>query len=124
MRWLRFGVKSLLRRTFMSQKDHNQGNGGAGLVVETARPRLKKPPMYKVLMLNDDYTPMEFVIMILENLFRMDQEKAVQVMLNVHQKGKGVCGVFPHEVAQCKVAQVLDLARQKEHPLQCSMEEA
>jgi ATP-dependent Clp protease adaptor protein ClpS len=67
---------------------------------------------------------MEFVIMILEKLFRMDHEKAIQVMLNVHQKGKGVCGVFPHEVAQSKVAQVLDLARQKEHPLQCSMEEA
>lgn len=108
----------------MSQKDHNQRDGGTGLVVEITRPRLKKPPMYKVLMLNDDYTPMEFVIMILEKLFRMDHEQAVQVMLNVHQKGKGVCGVFPHEVAQTKVAQVLDLARQKEHPLQCSMEEA
>ena len=108
----------------MSQKDHNQRDGGTGLVVEITRPRLKKPPMYKVLMLNDDYTPMEFVIMILEKLFRMDHEQAVQVMLNVHQKGKGVCGVFPHEVAQTKVAQVLDLARQNEHPLQCSMEEA
>ena len=108
----------------MSQKDNNQRDGGTGLVVEIARPRLKKPPMYKVLMLNDDYTPMEFVIMILEKLFRMDHEQAVQVMLNVHQKGKGVCGVFPHEVAQTKVAQVLDQARQKEHPLQCSMEEA
>ena len=79
----------------MSQKDHNQRGGGTGLVVEIARPRLKKPPMYKVLMLNDDYTPMEFVIMILEKLFRMDHEQAVQVMLNVHQKGKGVCGVTP-----------------------------
>ena len=108
----------------MSQKDQNQGGSGTGLVVETTRPKLKKPPMYKVLMLNDDFTPMEFVIMILEKLFRMDHEKAVQVMLNVHQKGKGVCGVFPHEVAQTKVAQVLELARQNEHPLQCSMEEA
>ena len=108
----------------MSDKDQNKRGGGVGLVIETARPRLKKPPMYKVLMLNDDYTPMEFVILILEDLFRMGHEKAVQVMLNVHQKGKGVCGVFPHEVAQTKVAQVLDLARQNEHPLQCSMEEA
>jgi ATP-dependent Clp protease adaptor protein ClpS len=108
----------------MGQKDQNQRDGGTGLVIETARPKLKKPPMYTVVMLNDDYTPMEFVIMILENLFRMDHEKAIQVMLNVHQKGKGVCGVYPHEVAQSKVAQVLDLARQNEHPLQCSMEEA
>jgi ATP-dependent Clp protease adaptor protein ClpS len=108
----------------MSQKDQNHGNSGTGLVVEPAKPKLKKPPMYKVVMLNDDYTPMEFVIMILENLFRMDHEKAIQVMLNVHQKGKGVCGVFPHEVAQTKVAQVLEIARQNEHPLQCAMEEA
>ncbi len=108
----------------MGQKDHNQRDGETGLVIETARPKLKKPPMYKVVMLNDDYTPMEFVIMILENLFRMDHEKATQVMLNVHQKGKGVCGMYPHEVAQSKVAQVLDLARQNEHHLQCSMEEA
>jgi ATP-dependent Clp protease adaptor protein ClpS len=108
----------------MSQKDQVDSNSGTGLVVEPARPQLKKPPMYKVVMLNDDYTPMEFVIMVLENLFRMDHEKAVQVMLNVHQKGKGVCGVFPHEVAQTKIAQVLELARQSEHPLQCTMEEA
>ena len=80
--------------------------------------------MYKVLMLNDDYTPMDFVVMILENLFRMNHEKAMQIMLNVHQKGKGVCGVFPHEVAQTKVTMVLELARQNEHPLQCTMEEA
>jgi len=108
----------------MSRQDDNRGDGGTGLVVEAARPRLKKPPMYKVVMLNDDYTPMEFVIMVLENLFRLDHEKAVQVMLNVHQKGKGICGIYPHEVAQTKVAQVLELARQNEHPLQCTMETA
>ena len=108
----------------MSQKDHKHDDSGTGLVVEPAKPRLKKPPMYKVIMLNDDYTPMEFVVMILEKLFRMEHEKAVQVMLNVHQKGKGICGVFPHEVAQTKVAQVLEIARQNEHPLQCTMEEA
>lgn len=108
----------------MSNKDHNHDERGTGLVVEPAKPRLKKPPMYKVIMLNDDYTPMEFVVMILEKLFRMEHEKAVQVMLNVHQKGKGVCGVFPHEIAQTKVAQVLEIARQNEHPLQCTMEEA
>ncbi len=114
------------------EEDDNRGNrranddqgGGTGLVAEAARPKLKKPPMYKVIMLNDDYTPMEFVIMVLENLFRMDHEKAMQVMLNVHQKGKGVCGVFPHEVAETKVAQVQEVARSNEHPLQCTLEEA
>ncbi len=108
----------------MSEQDQNQRGSGTGLIVEPEKPRLKKPPMYKVVMLNDDYTPMEFVIMILEKLFRMDHEKATQVMLNVHQKGKGVCGVYPHEVAQTKVAMVLELARHNEHPLQCTMEEA
>lgn len=108
----------------MSRKVENHDEGGTGLVVESAKPKLKKPPMYKVVMLNDDYTPMEFVIMILEKLFRLDHEKAIQVMLNVHQKGKGICGVYPHEIAQIKVAQVLELARQNEHPLQCTMEVA
>lgn len=108
----------------MSRKVENHDEGGTGLVVESAKPKLKKPPMYKVVMLNDDYTPMEFVIMILEKLFRLDHEKAIQVMLNVHQKGKGICGVYPHEIAQTKVAQVLELARQNEHPLQCTMEVA
>ncbi len=107
----------------MSQKSHEQ-NGGTGLVLETAKPKLKKPPMYKIVMLNDDYTPMDFVIMVLENLFRLDHEKAVQIMLNVHQKGKGVCGVFPHEIAQTKLALVTEFARKHEHPLQCTMEEA
>ena len=108
----------------MSRQAENHDDGGTGLVVETAKPKLKKPPMYKVVMLNDDYTPMEFVIMILEKLFRLDHEKAIQVMLNVHQKGKGICGVYPHEIAQTKVAQVLELARQNDHPLQCTMEVA
>lgn len=108
----------------MSQQDQNQGGSGTGLVVEPEKPKLKKPSMYKVVMLNDDYTPMEFVVMILEKLFRLDHEKAMQIMLNVHQKGKGICGIFPHEVAQTKVAMVLELARQNEHPLQCTMEEA
>jgi ATP-dependent Clp protease adaptor protein ClpS len=108
----------------MSQQDQDQGGSGTGLVVEPEKPKLKRPPMYKVVMLNDDYTPMEFVVMILEKLFRLDHEKAMQIMLNVHQKGKGICGIFPHEVAQTKVALVLELARQNEHPLQCTMEVA
>lgn len=106
----------------MSKQGENHDDGSTGLVVETARPKLKKPPMYKVVMLNDDYTPMEFVIMILEKLFRLNHEQSVQVMLSVHQKGKGICGVYPHEIAQTKVAQVLELAHQNEHPLQCTME--
>ncbi len=109
----------------MSDKElEDAGGNGTGLVVESAKPKLKKPPMFKVVMLNDDYTPMEFVIMVLENCFRMDHERAMQIMLNVHQKGKGVCGVYPHEVAETKVAQVQDLARTHEHPLQCTLEEA
>ncbi len=109
----------------MSQKDiQHIDDNGTGLVVETAKPKLKKPPMFKVVMLNDDYTPMEFVILVLENLFRLDHELAMQIMLNVHQKGKGVCGVYPHEVAETKVAQVSELARSNEHPLQCTLEEA
>ena len=108
----------------MSQQDHDHKGGSTGLVVKPDKPKLKKPPMYKVVMLNDDYTPMDFVVMILEKLFRMNHEKAMQIMLNVHQKGKGVCGVFPHEIAQTKIALVQELARQNEHPLQCTMEEA
>jgi len=97
--------------------------GGTGTGVLT-RPdaKTKKPSMYKVLLLNDDYTPMEFVVHVLQRFFRMTVEEATQVMLHVHQKGVGVCGVFTYEVAETKVNQVLSLARQHEHPLQCTME--
>ena len=78
--------------------------------------------MYKVLLLNDDYTPMEFVVIVLVRIFGMSQEKATEVMLNVHRRGVGVCGVYPFEVAETKVTQVMDLARRNEHPLQCTME--
>ena len=103
-----------------SGKDYNIGPV-TGIVTQT-KPKTKKPSMYKVLLLNDDYTPMEFVVYILENLFRMSREQATQVMLHVHQKGVGVCGVYTYEVAETKVAQVIDLARKNEHPLQCTME--
>lgn len=99
-------------------------NGGTGLVLEEAPPKLKKPRQFKVVMLNDDYTPMEFVVLVLQKLFRLDHEQAVQVMMNVHKKGKGVCGVFPREIAETKVEQVLEMARANEHPLQCTLEEA
>jgi len=97
--------------------------GGSGTDVLT-RPetRTKRPSLYKVLLLNDDYTPMEFVVHILQRFFRMTAEQATQVMLHVHQKGVGVCGVFTYEVAETKVNQVLSFAQQHEHPLQCTME--
>ena len=91
-------------------------------VAVKVRPKTKKPFMYKVLMLNDDYTPMEFVVQVLERFFGMGHEAATHVMLHVHQKGVGVCGVFTYEVAETKVNQVTDLARQHQHPLQCTIE--
>ena len=84
----------------------------------------KKPSQYKVLLLNDDYTPMEFVVMVLKRFFKMDLEQATRVMLHVHQKGVGICGVFPYEVAETKVNQVMDCAKQNQHPLQCTLEKA
>lgn len=94
-----------------------------GLATKTkARP--KKPSQYKVLMLNDDYTPMEFVVMVLKRFFAMDLEQATRVMLHVHQRGVGVCGIFPYEVAETKVNQVMDFAKQNQHPLQCTLEKA
>ncbi len=92
------------------------------LAVEEARPKLKKPPMYKVILLNDDYTPMDFVVHILEVFFNLPREKATNVMLNVHTKGKGVCGVYTRDVAETKVEQVNEYSRQNEHPLLCTME--
>ena len=93
-------------------------------VATRTRPKTKKPSNYKVLMLNDDYTPMEFVVLVLQRFFRMDREEAMRVMLHVHQRGVGVCGVFSYEVAETKVSQVIDYARQNQHPLQCTLEKA
>jgi len=101
----------------------DDGEGRVGLAVKT-RAKSKKPSQYKVLMLNDDYTPMEFVVMVLKRFFRMDLEQATRVMLHVHQKGVGVCGIFPYEVAETKVNQVMDFARENQHPLQCTLEKA
>ncbi|MDO5704613.1 MAG: ATP-dependent Clp protease adapter ClpS [Paracoccus sp. (in: a-proteobacteria)] len=91
------------------------------LAVRT-RPKTQRPPLYKVLMLNDDFTPMEFVVHVLERLFSMSRAQAVEIMLTVHKKGVAVVGVFSHEVAETKVAQVMELARRQQHPLQCTME--
>ncbi len=94
------------------------------LAVEEARPRLKEPPLYRVVLINDDYTPMEFVVNILESIFGMERTRATQVMLEVHTKGKGICGVYNFEIAETKVAQVMGLAQQHQHPLLCTMEES
>ena len=93
-----------------------------GVAVEEAKPKLKRPPLFRVVLLNDDYTPMEFVVELLQLIFGMDRQKATRIMLEVHTQGKGVCGVFTYEIAETKVAQVMDFARQNEHPLQCTME--
>lgn len=106
-----------------SKGDDKDGDDQAGVVTKTET-KTKQPSMYKVLLLNDDYTPMEFVVMVLKRFFRMDMEQATRVMLHVHQKGVGICGVFSYEVAETKVNQVMDFARQNQHPLQCTLEKA
>ena len=97
---------------------------GHDLAVEEAAPKLKRPSLYRVILLNDDYTPMEFVVEILEAVFGMERNKATRVMLEVHTKGKGICGVFTYEIAETKVAQVMGIAQQQQHPLLCTMEES
>ena len=92
------------------------------LVLTQTKPRTKKPSMYKVLLLNDDFTPMEFVVHILERFFNVDHQQAVSIMLTIHQKGLAVVGVYPHEIAETKVAQVMEFSRKNQHPLQCTME--
>lgn len=103
--------------------DKDDSDSEVGLATKT-RTKPKKPSQYKVLMLNDDYTPMEFVVAVLKRFFNMDLEQATRVMLHVHQKGVGVCGIFPYEVAETKVNQVMDFAKQNQHPLQCTLEKA
>lgn len=95
-----------------------------GVVLEEARPEVGLPPMYRVVLLNDDFTPMEFVVEVLQTFFSMDHDRATQVMLHVHTRGKGVCGVFTFEIAETKVVQVNEYSRQHEHPLKCTLERA
>jgi ATP-dependent Clp protease adaptor protein ClpS len=136
-----YGEAPVNRRTVQlaamsEKKDDNgqsgQGNGtgngqgtgigtGSGIATKT-RPKTKKPSLYKVLLLNDDYTPMEFVVLILERFFNKTRDQAVEIMLHVHRHGVGICGVFTFEVAETKVAQVIEFARRHQHPLQCTME--
>ena len=106
----------------MSDTDRHDSDDG--LALKEARPELKQPQLYKVVLMNDDYTPMEFVVDILESVFGMERTRATQVMLEVHTKGKGICGVYNFEIAETKVAQVMTTARQHQHPLLCTMEES
>ena len=103
-----------------SNDNHQDGEFSTGTL--TVDPKVKKPPLYRVILLNDDYTPMEFVIYILQSFFNLNQEKATQVMLAVHQQGKGVCGIFTKEVAETKCSQVLNFAKENGHPLACDIE--
>jgi len=106
----------------MADRDKDSGNGTSTGIVVKAKPKTKKPSMYKVLLLNDDYTPMEFVVHILERFFGKSNEEATRIMLHVHRRGVGVCGVYTYEVAETKVKQVMDFSQRHQHPLQCTLE--
>lgn len=107
----------------MSEASHHDSSGDQ-LAVEQSKPKLKRPPLYKVILLNDDFTPMDFVVLVLRNFFAMSEEKATQIMLHVHTRGIGVCGVYSKDVAETKVRQVNEFSRKHQHPLMCAMEEA
>jgi ATP-dependent Clp protease adaptor protein ClpS len=102
----------------------NSNSPDRGLAIETAQPQVKRPPMFRVILLNDDYTPMDFVVEVLESIFGMSRTSATRVMLEVHTRGKGICGVFTFEIAETKVAQVNSFSREHQHPLMCTLEEA
>jgi len=105
----------------MSEKtEHDHGD----VALREARPRLRRPPLYKVVLVNDDYTPMDFVVQVLERFFAKNREDATRIMLEVHTAGRGICGVFTHEIAETKTAQVNDFAREHRHPLLCTLEQA
>ena len=115
-------VKARLLFVMNKNDDENKNDDVEGNIKLATDPRTKIPALYRVLMMNDDYTPMEFVIQVLEQFFSKNQDEATQIMLHVHQKGVGVCGVFTYEVAETKVNQTMDMARQHQHPLQCTIE--
>ncbi len=117
----RLGAKAKMSEKDANKNDDDKGRGGTGVVLQT-RSKTKKPSLYKVLMLNDDYTPMEFVVHVLEHYFGKSRDEATQIMLHVHQRGVGLCGVYTFEVAETKVTQVIDYARRNQHPLQCTLE--
>jgi ATP-dependent Clp protease adaptor protein ClpS len=106
----------------MPNEHENEHESGHGVALHTAKPEVVRPPLFQVVLLNDDFTPMDFVVEVLRSFFGLDQERAVQVMLHVHTRGKGVCGVFTREVAETKVTQVNEYSRSHQHPLLCTME--
>jgi len=118
-------IKLSMKKIVLEEFDNNSQNNELqrGLLLDS-QPKTKKPSMYNVLLLNDDYTPMEFVIMVLEKVFNKKQEEATQIMLHVHQNGIGVCGTFTYEVAESKCKSVMDMAKKNEHPLQSAMEKS
>jgi ATP-dependent Clp protease adaptor protein ClpS len=107
----------------MSEKI-GQHHPDESLVVQEVKPKLKRPPLFKVILINDDYTPMEFVVHVLEIFFNLDRETATRIMLEVHTRGKGICGIYTHEIAETKVSQVNCYSRENQHPLLCTMEKA
>ncbi len=119
-------IRDIYDTGFHAGPDEDDGGEGVGApdtgVLTRTKPKPKKPSMYKVLLLNDDFTPMDFVVHILERFFGKNREEATEIMLTVHRRGVGICGVYTYEVAETKVTQVMDYARQHEHPLQCTME--
>ncbi len=121
-----FNAEYLGQIHYMAQTHKHDQEGGqdSGVAVQESRPKVKEPPRFKVILLNDDFTPMDFVVEVLQTFFGMDRESATRVMLHVHTKGKGVCGVYTREIAETKVAQVNRFARENQHPLLCTMEEA
>ncbi len=116
------GLSNTTTTRLKMAEDDNQNDQDSGVALQEARPKTKKPPLYKVVMLNDDYTPMEFVVHVLEQFFSVDRPTATRIMLEVHTRGKGVCGLFTHEIAETKVSQVNQYARENQHPLLCTLE--
>ena len=116
--------KETMSMLSLSSSSDSQNNSEDGVILEQVRPKVKKPPLFKVVLLNDDYTPMEFVIEVLEFFFQMNREKATHIMLMVHTKGKGICGVYTRDVAETKSTQVNEYARANKHPLLCQVEAA
>jgi len=121
----RRNIMGVNQKTNCSMSENEQPadpNHSDGLALQEARPKVKKPPLYKVVILNDDYTPMEFVVKVLQRFFGLSRDKATSVMLHVHTRGRGVAGVYTYEIAETKVVMVNDYAREHEHPLQCTLE--
>ena len=115
-------ARSQIRLTFNQDGPQSHEDDSAGIAVQDAKPTLQAPPMYKVVLFNDDYTPMDFVVDVLQVFFGMTSEQATRVMLQIHTEGRGICGVFPKDVAATKVSEVTQFSRQHQHPLQCVME--